>query len=102
MSLTDADVQYVATLARLGLSQDEVSTLRNELSSILEHIAVLQQLNTSAISPTAQVNDLSNVMREDMVVASLSQDQVLANAPQSRDGFFEVRAVLGEEEGASA
>ncbi|HYJ13810.1 MAG TPA: Asp-tRNA(Asn)/Glu-tRNA(Gln) amidotransferase subunit GatC [Thermomicrobiales bacterium] len=102
MSLTDADVQYVATLARLGLSQDEVSTLRNELSSILEHIAVLQQLDTSTISPTAQVNDLSNVMREDMVVASLSQDQVLANAPQSRDGFFEVRAVLGEEEGASA
>ena len=101
MSLTDADVQYVATLARLGLSQDEVSTLRNELSSILEHIAVLQQLDTSTISPTAQVNDLSNVMREDIVVASLSQDQVLANAPQSRDGFFEVRAVLGEEEGAS-
>ena len=102
MSLTDADVQHVATLARLGVSQDEVSTLRLELSSILEHIAVLQQIDTSAIPPTAQVNDLSNVMRDDVVVESLSQDQVLANAPQSRDGFLEVRAVLGDDEGATA
>jgi aspartyl-tRNA(Asn)/glutamyl-tRNA(Gln) amidotransferase subunit C len=102
MSLTDADVQHVATLARLGLSQDEVTSLRNELSSILEHIAVLQQIDTSSIPPTAQVNNLSNVMRDDVVADSLSQDAVLANAPQSRDGFFEVRAVLGEEEGATA
>lgn len=102
MSLTDADVLHVATLARLGLSSEEVETLRTELSSILGHIEVLQQLDTSSIPPTAQVNNLTNVMRDDEVHPSLDQDQVLANAPQQRDGFFEVRAVLGDAEGASA
>jgi aspartyl-tRNA(Asn)/glutamyl-tRNA(Gln) amidotransferase subunit C len=102
MSLTDADVQHVATLARLGLSPDEIGNLRNELSSILEHIAVLQQIDTSSISPTAQANNLMNVMRDDVVGASLSQEQALANAPQRREGFFEVRAVLGEDEGATS
>ena len=102
MSLTDADVLHVATLARLGLSNEEVATLRTELSSILGHIEVLQQLDTSSIPPTAQVNNLTNVLRDDEVRASLEQEQVLANAPQHRDGFFEVRAVLGDGEGASA
>ena len=101
MSLSDADVLHVATLARLGLSSEEVATLRTELSSILGHIEVLQQLDTSAIPPTAQVNNLTNVMRDDEARPSLDQDRALANAPQQRDGFFEVRAVLGDGEGAS-
>jgi aspartyl-tRNA(Asn)/glutamyl-tRNA(Gln) amidotransferase subunit C len=102
MSLTDADVLHVATLARLGLSPDEVAAMRNELTSILGHIAVLQQLDTSSIPPTAQVNHLRNVMREDVVTPSLPREAALANAPQARDGFFEVRAVLGEGEEGTA
>ena len=104
MSLTIADVEHVASLARLGLSTEETERMRDQLSSILEHIAVLQQLDTDAIPPTAQVNALTNVLREDSVRPSLPQDQVLANAPQSRDGFLEVRAVMGDgdSEGGSA
>lgn len=102
MSLSDADVQHVANLARLGLSDDEVSQLREELSSILGHIEVLHQIDTESISPTAQVNSLFNVMRDDVVQPSLSQAQVMANAPQEREGFLEVKAVLGEAEGASS
>jgi len=98
MSLTIADVEHVASLARLGLSDDETERMREQLSSILEHIAVLQEIDTDRIPPTAQVNALANVLRDDVVHPSLSQEAVLANAPQSRDGFLEVRAVMGEAE----
>jgi len=102
MSLSKQDVDHVASLARLGLSDEEKETLRDQLSSILDHIAVLNRLDTDAISPTAQVIELFNVLRADEVLPSLTQEQVLANAPSSRDGFFEVRAVLGGDEGGSA
>ena len=104
MSLTKEDVDHVASLARLGLSDDEAELMREQLSSILDHIAVLQQIDTDAIPPTAQVNSLSNVLRDDTVRPSLTQEQVLANAPQSRNGFLEVRAVMndGEPEGGEA
>ena len=103
MSLTLSDVEHVAALARLGLRDDEKERLRQQLSSILEHIAVLNQVDTSAIPPTAQVVDLVNVLRDDIVEPSLPQSEVLRNAPRSRDGFIEVRAVMGSsEEGESA
>ncbi len=102
MSLTTADVVHVARLARLGLSDDETERMREQLSSILEHIAVLQEIDTDRIPPTAQVNALENVLRDDDVSPSLSQETVLAIAPQSRDGFLEVRAVMGDAEGETA
>lgn len=104
MSLTTADVEHVAQLARLGLSAEETERLREQLSSILQHVEVLQQLDTDRIPPTAQVNNLTNVLREDRVRPSLPQAEALANAPMSRDGFIEVRAVLGGDgnEGGSA
>ena len=103
MSLTLSDVEHVAALARLGLRDDEKERLRQQLSSILEHIAVLSQLDTSSIPPTAQVVDLVNVLRDDVVAPSLTQADVLKNAPRSRDGFIEVRAVMGgSDEGERA
>ena len=95
MRLTTADVKHVATLARLGLSDDETERLREQLSSILEHIAALEELDTAAIPPTAQVLPLTNVMREDDVRPSLPRDAVLMNAPRQADGFFEVHTPLG-------
>lgn len=103
MSLTIADVEHVAALARLGLTGEEKERLRDQLSSILEHIDALSDVDTSAISPTAQVVPLSNVMRDDIATRSLPREQVLANAPRQQDGFFEVDAVLGgieDESGA--
>lgn len=103
MSLTLGDVEYVAALARLGLRDDEKERLREQLSSILDHIGVLNQLDTSSVPPTAQVVDLQNVLRDDVVEPSLEQSEVLRNAPRSRDGFIEVHAVLdGADEGGSA
>jgi aspartyl-tRNA(Asn)/glutamyl-tRNA(Gln) amidotransferase subunit C len=103
MALTIADVEHVASLARLGLTDDEKERLRDQLSSILEHINALSELDTDAIPPTAQVIALTNVLRDDVATGSLPRSSVLKNAPRSNEGFFEVDAVLGsndEEEGA--
>jgi aspartyl-tRNA(Asn)/glutamyl-tRNA(Gln) amidotransferase subunit C len=102
MPLTSAEVEHVATLARLGLTPEEQEQMREQLSSILEHIAALQEVDTDDIPPTAQVIARANVFRDDEVRPSLPRHAVLANAPRQRDGFFEVDAVLpgGDEEGA--
>jgi aspartyl-tRNA(Asn)/glutamyl-tRNA(Gln) amidotransferase subunit C len=95
MSLSREEVEAVASLARLGLSEFEVTRLQDQLSTILEHIAAINRLDTDAIPPTAQVNALTNIMRPDVIVDSLPREAVLANAPRQSDGFFEVHAVLG-------
>ncbi len=102
MSLSLEDVRHVATLARLGLSEDELVTMQQQLSSILGHIDVLNELDTDAIPPTAQVVPLTNVMRADEVIERFDQEIALANAPEHRHGFFAVPAVMGGDEGGSA
>jgi aspartyl-tRNA(Asn)/glutamyl-tRNA(Gln) amidotransferase subunit C len=102
MALTLADVEHVAALARLGLTANEKERLRDQLSSILEHINALSELDTDAISPTAQVIEITNVLRDDVARPSLLREEILSQAPRQTDGFFEVDAVLGggEENGA--
>jgi aspartyl-tRNA(Asn)/glutamyl-tRNA(Gln) amidotransferase subunit C len=95
MPLTREEVEYVAELARLGLTDDEITRLQGQLSSILDHIAAIDRLDTDAIPPTAQVIAMTNVMRADEVTDSLPRQAVLENAPRQADGFFEVHAVLG-------
>jgi aspartyl-tRNA(Asn)/glutamyl-tRNA(Gln) amidotransferase subunit C len=98
MSLSLKDVEHVAALARLGLTDAELETLRDQLSSILGHIEVLNQLDTDAISPTAQVIAVDNVMRDDTVLPSLAQEIVTGLAPRHDKGFIAVPAVLGGPE----
>ena len=92
--LTDEQVQHVALLARLGLSDAERERLRDQLTTILAHIDQLRELDLAAIPPTAQVIPLEPVLRDDVVTPSLTVEQVLANAPRSENGFIKVRAVL--------
>ena len=101
MKLTTDEVKAVATLARLGLSPDELELMREQLSSILSAIELINQLDTAAIPPTAQTIDLTNVMRDDVARPSLPIEQVLMNAPRQRDGFFEVRTPFGGDESES-
>ncbi len=102
MRLTREEVDYVASLARLGLADDEIDRMQDQLSAILDAIQALDRINTDDIPPTAHVITLTNVMRQDMVTGSLDRKDVLANAPRQADGFFEVHAILGssEENGA--
>jgi len=94
MKLSSEDVLNIARLARLGLTEDEVEQLREQLSHLLEHFEVLQQVDTTDVPPTAHSIVLQTVVRDDEVAESLPPDQVLANAPQKEDGFFRVKAVL--------
>ena len=94
MALTIEEVQHVAHLAHLRLSDDELAKLQGELSHILGYIDMLSEVDVSDVAPTAQVTDLANVMREDDVRPSLPRDDVLANAPDQRDGMFRVKEIF--------
>ena len=94
MALSDEDVLHVAELARLALSEEERARLREQLSSILGYMEVLNELDTSAILPTAQVIEAVTVMRDDAVHRSLDRPVALQNAPHADGGCFGVDAVL--------
>jgi aspartyl-tRNA(Asn)/glutamyl-tRNA(Gln) amidotransferase subunit C len=94
MKLSREEVLHIAALAKVGVTEAEVETLREQLSNILEHFEVLQQLDTTDIPPTAQSIALQNVIMPDDVRASLKPEEVLANAPQREGDFFKVKIVL--------
>ncbi len=94
MMLTREQVEHVANLAKLALTEDEIEMYRQQLSAILEYAAILESLDTDAIPPTATVLPLRNVMREDQVAPSLKQADALSNAPSANEGFFQVKAIL--------
>ncbi len=97
MKLSREEVMHIALLARLGLTDSDVETFREQLSNILENFEVLQQVDTSDVPPTAQSITLRNVMKDDEARTSLSPGEILANAPQKEVDFFKVRAVLENE-----
>ncbi len=94
MSISREDVEHVAYLARLGLSDQEKTRLAQQLSNILDHMRVIDQLDTSAIPPTAQVIPLRSVTRDDEVRPSADVADVLKNAPQREGDYFLVPPVL--------
>lgn len=98
MPITRADVERTAQLARIDLRPEETDLLVEQLSSILDTIAAIAQVDTSSLPPTAQILPLRNVLRADEVQPSLPPDVVLANAPAREGDFFRVRAVLEGEE----
>jgi aspartyl-tRNA(Asn)/glutamyl-tRNA(Gln) amidotransferase subunit C len=90
------DVEHVALLARLGLSEDEAARMQEQLSRILAAVAALREVDTSAVGPTAQVIELENVMRADEPRPPLEPGAVLANAPLAEEPFVRVPTVLEE------
>ncbi|MGH2467066.1 MAG: Asp-tRNA(Asn)/Glu-tRNA(Gln) amidotransferase subunit GatC [Candidatus Limnocylindrales bacterium] len=90
------DVAHVAHLARLGLSDDEVARFRGQLEHILEQYAVLAELDTAAIVPTAQTIDLENILRDDVVAPGLSVAEALAGAPERTGDHLVVPAIIDE------
>ena len=99
MALDRSDVEHIATLARIGLTEEEVELFREQLSHILEQFDALSQLDTSGVIPTGHASLLpgqASVMREDVSADSLDSEQVLSNAPRREGEFFQVKAVLEE------
>ena len=96
MSINRDTVEHVARLAHVGVMPHEVDNLAAELSTVLEHVARLQSVDTSGIPPTAFAVTLENVMREDNPSASWPLAWALANAPHQHDGYFQVQAVFDD------
>jgi len=94
MSITIREVEHVALLSRLALSDEEKEMFAGQLSAILKYAEKLNELDTDGVEPTSHVLPLANVMREDEVRPSWPIEKVMANAPDQEDGHFKVPAVL--------
>ncbi len=94
MAITREEVQHVAMLFRMSLSEEDITRFQQQLSQILDYFQVLQQIDTEGVPPTSQPISLENVMRADEPRPSYPPEDILANAPLSERGFFRVRAVL--------
>ena len=96
-TLSRADVEHVAHLARLGLTDEELDRLEGQLNHILDQYAILADVPTDHIAPTAQTIELENILRDDAPRPSLPRDAVLANAEKHDGASIIVPAILGGE-----
>ena len=94
MEISKEQVEHVAKLARLEVSEDEKAMFSRQLSAILTYMDQLKEVDTEGVEPTATVLPTENVWREDAVRLSLAQEQALANAPEQADGFFRVPKII--------
>jgi aspartyl-tRNA(Asn)/glutamyl-tRNA(Gln) amidotransferase subunit C len=94
MSLTQAEVEHVARLARMRLSAGEIEHMSEQLSAILDYIEMLQEIDVEGVPPTAHITGQSSVMRPDEVLPSLPREEILKNAPAHQDGMFHIKAVF--------
>ena len=91
------DIRYVAKLARIALTDDEVARFGDQLSDLLDHVNVLSELDTASVPATAQVVESRNVEREDVPGPCLDRETVLSMAPQRQGAFFRVPRIIAEE-----
>lgn len=94
MALSEKDVQYVAKLARLEVTDQEVAKYTQQLANILGYVEQLNQLDTSNVEPLTHPLDMKNVFREDKVLPSLTQKEVLSNGPEVQSGHFKVPKIM--------
>jgi len=96
MKLSREEVLHIARLARVGMTDEDVARMSDQLSNILENFEILKEVDTDEVPPTAQSIALENVLRKDEIIPSLPPEDVLANAPRREEDFFKVNAVLEE------
>lgn len=94
MPLSREDVLHIASLCRVGMDAGDVERMRQQLSHILEQFEVLKQADTTGVSLSAHPAGLSSVFRDDVARPSLSQEDVLRNAPQQQEGHLRVKVIL--------
>jgi aspartyl-tRNA(Asn)/glutamyl-tRNA(Gln) amidotransferase subunit C len=94
VAIDRSSVEHISRLAYISLSPEEMDVMAQQLSSVLEHVARLQEVNTDGVEPTGHAVPVQDVMRDDVVRPSWPPAAVLANAPAREDDLFEVQAVL--------
>ena len=94
--LTEKDVRGIATYARIGLTDEEVTAMTEDLNNIIESLKPITEYDLEGVEPTFHpIGSLSNVMREDVEGTSFTQEEALSNAPKQQDGSFLTPAILG-------
>jgi len=97
LSSDKIDIRYLAKLARIALTDDEVKLYGEQLGNLLKHVDALGQLDTASVSATAQVVESRNVERDDVAGPTLDRETVLSMAPQRQGAFFRVPRIIAEE-----
>jgi aspartyl-tRNA(Asn)/glutamyl-tRNA(Gln) amidotransferase subunit C len=92
--LTKEEVIKIAQLARIELSEKEVEKFQKELSAVLDYVEELKQVDVSGLEEVAQVTGLVNVQRDDKVVEANNIEEILSEAPEIKDGYYKVKAIL--------
>jgi len=95
MSVTTKDVSYIAELARLRFTDEEMVTMTSELNNILHYVEKLNKVDTEGVEPLSSIHDQINVLRDDVELPALASASVLLNAPDKQDRFFKVPKVIG-------
>jgi len=90
-------VKHIATLVRLGISEEEAQKFSGQFTSIIDYFNMLNEVDTDNITPASDIANSQNILREDVVQPSMSRAEFLKNAPQSERGYVKVPTVLGEE-----
>lgn len=94
--LTKQEVEKVVQLANLKLTEAEIEKFTSQLSEVINYnVTELAQVNTEKIAPITNITGLKNVLRTDEAAPGLTQDEALANAKQTHNGFFKVKGILG-------
>jgi len=88
------DLEHIAKLARINLTESEKNIFLPQLESVLEYLDVLNQVNTDNVEPTFRVNDQKNVLREDLIKDSFDQKISLSSALKTQDGYFVVPGTI--------
>jgi len=95
MAISRDEVLHIAKLANLEFSDQEIGRITQQLSAILEYVAQLEALDTTAVEPTSHVEGGGHALRVDALVPSMPREEALANAPETDRGLFKVPRVIG-------
>lgn len=94
--LTEKDVRDIATYTRIGLTDEELPQMTEDLNNIIDMLKPITEYDLEGVEPTFHpIGSLSNVMREDVEVQGFSQEKALENAPAQQDGYFLIPSILG-------
>ena len=96
MPLSRDQVEHVAHLARVGITEEDIERFSHQLSDVLDYFERLDRVDIEGVPPTSHTLPLHNVMREDETEPSYDVDDILANAPNQEERRFRVRAILEE------
>lgn len=95
MELSKAEIEHIALLSRIDITEDEKKSFSHQLSDILAYFEKLKEVDTEKVSETARVGELCNVLCDDEVCKSdVTQEELLSNTPDKLDAYFKVKTVL--------